>query len=165
MNDKVVLISGTDYNINGIQKLGELNNNNSAEVVKFNKFGYVGIRVEGKNELVKRHLSDCEDVRGMVIGSSVRNLIFEDSRWFVTHNGIELPSEDVYVVKFYDQCCEEIYVARSTVDGYSTRDITKAWFTFNKEQAVNYANKKAIMNMRVYTAVNVESIISLQYYE
>lgn len=165
MNNKIIVISGTDYNINGIQELGELKDSSSAEVVEFNKFGYVGIRVNGKDEIVKRHLSDCEDIRSMTIGSELRNLTFKDGRWVVLHNGIEIPSKDVYVIKFYDQCGNDIYISRSTVDGRATNDITKAWFTFIEDQAVRYANKKSIMNMRAYSAINVESAIKLEHYE
>lgn len=165
MNSKVILISGTDYDINGIQKLGEFNTDSNAEVVKFNKFGYVGIKVKGRDGIVKRHLSDCEDIRSMLIGSAVKNLAFENNRWTIIHKGDELISEDVYVVKLQNRYCGEHYISRSNVEGYVTDDITKAWFTFEREQAVGYANKMSIKRLMVYTAVKVEDAIKLEHYE
>lgn len=165
MGEKMAMISGTEFDINGIQKLGEFNANSKGVVVEFNKYGYIGVKVDGRDDIVKRHLSDCEDLRSMVLGSSIRNLVFEDGRWIVVHDGHEIPSSDVYIIKFYNQCGEDVYLSRSSADGHATLDITKAWFTFIKEQAVNYASKKSIMNMRAYTAVNVEDIIKIQRYE
>ncbi len=165
MNNKVTIISGSDYNINGIQQLGDINNAGVGKVVKFNKFGYVGIYFQFKEHIIKRHLSDCEDIRSIAIGQQLSNLVYKDNRWVVLHNGVELPSEDVWVIKLYDDDGDPIYMSRSEMYGYATYDITKAWFTFDRQQAFNYANKQSIIYMRAYSAVRVEDEITLQYYE
>lgn len=163
MSNKVVLISGTDFNINGICEIGELNAEYVAEVVKFNRFGYIGIRVNGKEDLVRRHLSDCEDVRSMSIGHDLRNLVYKNDRWVVINSKESILSEPVYVIKVSSNE-KSLYIARSTINGKMTYDITKAWFTFVKEQAVNYANKMTVMTMSPYIAIDVEKEISLQHY-
>lgn len=165
MNDKVIIISGTDYNISGIQQLGKTNSDYIAEVIKFNKFGYIGIKVYGKDIIMRRHLSDCEDVRSMIINMPMRNLEFVDGRWVVIHEGKELPSDDVYVVRTNGSGKDQAYIARSQVDGFVTSDITRAWFTFDKQQAIKYATRMSLCNMRVYETLNVADIIKLQHYE
>lgn len=165
MGSKVTLISGTDYNINGICELGELNKECTAEVVRFNKFGYVSIGILGKDKFIKRHLSDCEDIRSITIGSAIRNMVFSHDRWVIIHEGAEPLSEDVYVLRTYNNQGKVMYLSRSTVNGRTTEDITKAWFTFMKEQAVRYATKMTLMYMHVFEAVNVEDVIQLQHYE
>ena len=159
MSKNVTLISGTDFNISDINILGTFNNKYKAEVVMFNKFGYIGLVVYGKDKIVRRHISDCEDIRAMIIGSQVRNLVMCDNRWVVVHDGTPLPSKEVYVVRNNDN-----YIARSNVNGNYTKDITKAWFTFNKEQSIRYANNMTISSLRAYESINVESVIELQHY-
>lgn len=160
----ITLISGTDFNIAGIHDYGSLNSPYKAEVTMFNKYGYIGVTLGNNSKLVKRHLSDCEDIRSLTIGSAPRNLEFRDKRWIVIHDGIELPSSDVYVV---GTCItgEQLFIARSSAESKMTSDITKAWFTFVREQAVGYADKLSIITMCAYEIYSVEDIIELQHYE
>lgn len=165
MNNKIVLISGTDFNIDGIQRLGNINNSGIGEVVKFNKYGFMEIQFDNKPKHIKRHLSDCDDITGMLLGKTLRNLTLQDDRWVIIHNGKELINEEVWVIKLYNNDGYEVYLSRSDKYGYSTSDITKAWFTFDYNIAKGYANKQSIAYMKAFTPTCVSDDIKLDVYE
>lgn len=164
MHDTISIIAGSDFVVSNLWQLGKFNNDYAAEVIQFNKMGYIGIKVRGNDNIVRRHLSDCEDIRSMTINSNIKNLMFDGKRWVLIHEGEELSSQDVYVVRIMGESGVPYYLSRTTSDSSITSDITKAWFTFSKEQALRYARRLSLTRMKPYECVKADDVIELHHY-
>lgn len=133
-----------------------------AEVTKINQFGYFEITVVESGRKIKRHLSDCNDLDGVCIAGHIKGLKRIDADTYVLDLVNEF--EEVYVIR---RPCEDgyEYLARTRTNGNFTSDITKAWFTFNKEQADNFAMRLTMKELIAYETVPVSKQVQLDEYE
>lgn len=133
-----------------------------AEVTKINQYGYFEITVLESGRKIKRHLSDCNDLEGVCIAGHIHGLERVDAETYV----LELVGEfdEVYVIRRPSEDGYE-YLARSRENGNFTFDITKAWFTFDKQQADNFAMRLTMKELVAYDAVPVSTQVQLDEYE
>ena len=134
-----------------------------AEVTKINQYGYFEVTILESGKKIKRHLSDCNDLIGVCVAGHIKGLKRVDEETYVLDMINDF--EDVFVVR---KPCEDgyEYLARvRTNDNKFTQDITKAWFTFDKAQADNFAMRLTMKELIAYDVVSVNEQIHLDEYE
>lgn len=163
MNDTELIISGTGFSISEIF-VDSYNEDAvyAAKVERVNNYGYFEISIDGTDRRLKRHLSDCQDLYGICVARQVRGLHCLGPDVYVLDSVDEF--EEVYFIKLYtEEGCK--YLSRTRQVSEYTDYITKAWFTFDKEQADRFATRLTLKYMKPYEVVAASNAIVLDEYE
>lgn len=132
-----------------------------AKVSKVNRFGFFEVTIADCDKKLKRHLMDCYDLQGVCLAGQIMGLVCKGPEsYMLTMRG---DFEEVYFVRRSTSDGYE-YVARTRTNSPYTEDITKAWFTFDKEQAERFASKLTLKELTVYESVSAEDAIQLDTY-
>lgn len=153
----IEVIQGTGFSVTGIfvVPIDEDNSNAIGEVINVNEYGFFEIELYKTNRRIKRHLSDCQDVFGICVGRPIKGLTRLTEELFALSFSSEF--KQVY---FLRKPCNDgyEYIARTRTENKYTSNICLAWFTFDYEQAKNFAQRLTLKEFIAYDVVSSESI-------
>lgn len=155
-------IDGSGFNITGIfVQPYEENLLYGAEVAHVNQYGFFEITLDNKKLHLKRHISKCDDLIGMCYPYSIHGLHNLGDTYV-----LDVPEdyEEVYFIQITEDGTPK-YVTRKEFGVTYTEDITDAWFTFDKGQALNIAAKFSMKKLIIHNVVDTKKAITLSRYE
>lgn len=130
-------------------------------VSKVNRYGFYEIS-NGKR-VSKRHIS-YTDPSDVYKDNDISGLILVDSHYVIARTDLTQTDREVYFIRYIK---DDVHYYLSRVpDGNEkyTTDITKAWFSFNKRQVENYAQKEILKSWLPLECVSATEEIQLVLY-
>lgn len=134
---------------------------NKPYISMINRYGF--IKAVYGDKVVKRHIVDISDIKGIFMTEDLQDIVYLDELGIriIKHRFTRIDSE-CFVIRTYDELSNVGFIDRN---GNFTFDITKAWFTFDKSQALSYSGRLLLKDMKIYEAVSVNDVIDLDIYE
>ena len=133
---------------------------NKPYISKINRYGF--IQAVYGDKVVKRHISKVSDIKGIFMTEDLQDIVYlgELGVRIVKHRYTRVSSE-CFVIRTY----KDNVLGYVSLTGDFTTDITEAWFTFDKSQALSYAGRLLLKGLRVYETMSVDDAIELNIYE
>ena len=138
-------------------------------VEKYNKYGFIQINFYDEyrdkkycKKPIKRHVTRSQDIAAMWEQFPIKDYYILDDTIRLSP---EKDSEEVYFIITANEYGETSALSMDRNKSMYTADLTEAWFTFDKEQALRVAQKLTKKYMKLFVYKAASDIIILDEYE